>query len=199
MKFYFSQVNGIFEQYKMIFFGDDFVLEGLLCFKCFIYVEDFDVFCDEVWKYVYQFNIMIVGFYFFIFFEKMFGLLVDNIFMVEQVWQVLDYYKFGDMFCWSYVGFGVEVVDMVFGKYLVWFVDICDGIRILGVSFLLLFGMLWNCWSWVIVLEFFDSGNWMCIYFWWNILVFEEFSLILVFFMDLVMMDGGGMVNCWMF
>lgn len=105
-KFYSSQVNGTPEQYKMTLPGDDLVPEGSPRFKRLTHVEDLDAPCDEVWKHVYQLNTTTAGFYSFTFFEKMFGLSVDNTFMVEQAWQDPDYYKPGDMFCWSYAGFG---------------------------------------------------------------------------------------------
>ena len=136
-KFYSSQVNGTPEQYKMTLPGDDLVPEGSPRFKRLTHVEDLDAPCDEVWKHVYQLNTTTAGFYSFTFFEKMFGLSVDNTFMVEQAWQAPDYYKPGDMFCWSYAGFGAEVADMVPGKYLVWFADTRDGTRTPGASFLL--------------------------------------------------------------
>ena len=131
-KFYSSQVNGTPEQYKMTLPGDDLVPEGSPRFKRLTHVEDLDAPCDEVWKHVYQLNTTTAGFYSFTFFEKMFGLSVDNTFMVEQAWQDPDYYKPGDMFCWSYAGFGAEVADMVPGKYLVWFADTRDGTRTPG-------------------------------------------------------------------
>ena len=124
--------------------GDDLVPEGSPRFKRLTHVEDLDAPCDEVWKHVYQLNTTTAGFYSFTFFEKMFGLSVDNTFMVEQAWQAPDYYKPGDMFCWSYAGFGAEVADMVPGKYLVWFADTRDGTRTPGASFLLPPGMPWN-------------------------------------------------------
>ena len=198
-KFYSSQVNGTPEQYKMTLPGDDLVPEGSPRFKRLTHVEDLDAPCDEVWKHVYQLNTTTAGFYSFTFFEKMFGLSVDNTFMVEQAWQAPDYYKPGDMFCWSYAGFGAEVADMVPGKYLVWFADTRDGTRTPGASFLLPPGMPWNRWSWVIALEPLDSGNRTRIYSRWNISASEESSPISAFFMDLVMMDGGGMMNRRMF
>ena len=198
-KFYSSQVNGTPEQYKMTLPGDDLVPEGSPRFKRLTHVEDLDAPCDEVWKHVYQLNTTTAGFYSFTFFEKMFGLSVDNTFMVEQAWQAPDYYKPGDMFCWSYAGFGAEVADMVPGKYLVWFADTRDGTRTPGASFLLPPGMPWNRWSWVIALEPLDSGNRTRIYSRWNISASEESSPISVFLMDLVMMDGGGMMNRRMF
>ena len=82
-KFYSSQVNGTPEQYKMTLPGDDLVPEGSPRFKRLTHVEDLDAPCDEVWKHVYQLNTTTAGFYSFTFFEKMFGLSVDNLSLIH--------------------------------------------------------------------------------------------------------------------
>ena len=98
--------------------------------------RDLDAPLEEVWKHVYQLDPTKGGMYAWSNCERLFGMNVDNAYVLEDMWQGPDACRPGDFWAWSYGGFGAEVADVVENKYIVWFSDTRDPVRTPGASYM---------------------------------------------------------------
>lgn len=121
--------------------------------------RDLDAPLEEVWKHVYQLDPTKGGMYAWSNCERMFGMNVDNAYVLEDMWQGPDACRPGDFWAWSYSGFGAEVADVVENKYIVWFADTADPVRTPGAAYILFAGMKHSIWHWTIALTPLDGGK----------------------------------------
>lgn len=121
--------------------------------------RDLDAPLEEVWKHVYQLDPTKGGMYAWSNCERLFGMNVDNAYVLQDMWQGPDACRPGDFWAWSYGGFGAEVADVVENKYIVWFADSADPVRTPGASYMLSLGKKYANWSWTIALTPLDGGS----------------------------------------
>jgi hypothetical protein len=186
---YADQIKATPEQQAMTLPGDDLVPEPGAARMT--QVADLDAPVEEVWKHIYQLHPAKAGFYSFTFFEKLFGMSVDNMYNIQPEYQEPDAYAPGDLFAWSYAGWGCEVADMVPGKYLVWYGDSRDPTWTPGGSFILTPLMDFTKWSYTYALEPLDGGRRTRLYCRWNILVGPNTNPVVHALMGLVIDSGG--------
>lgn len=121
--------------------------------------RDLDAPLEEVWKHVYQLDPTKGGMYAWSNCERLFGMNVDNAYVLEDMWQGPDACRPGDFWAWSYGGFGAEVADVVENKYIVWFSDTRDPVRTPGASYMQTPGKKYVNWHWTIALIPLDDGK----------------------------------------
>lgn len=193
VELYADQIKASPEQQAMTLPGDDLVPEPSA--TRMTQVADIDAPTEEVWKHVYQLHPAKAGFYSFTFFEKMFGMSVDNMYNIQEEYQAPDAYAPGDLFAWSYAGWGCEVADMVPGKYLVWFGDSRDPTWTPGGSFIRTPFMDYTKWNYTYALEPLNGGRRTRLYCRWNILVGPSTSPVVHALMGLIISSGGQIMN----
>jgi hypothetical protein len=193
VRLYADQIKATPEQQNTALPGDDLVPEpGAMRMT---QVADLNAPTDEVWKHIYQLHPAKAGFYSFTFFEKMFGMSVDNMYNIQPEYQEPDAYAPGDLFAWSYAGWGCEVADMVPGKYVVWYADSRDPTWTPGGSFILTPLMDFTKWNYTYALEPLDGGQRTRLYCRWNIVVGPNTNRIAAFLMGLIINEGGQIMN----
>jgi len=190
---YADQIKPTPEQQAMTLPGDDLVPEAGA--TRMTQVADLDAPVEEVWKHIYQLHPAKAGFYSFTFFEKLFGMSVDNMYNIQPEYQEPDAYAPGDLFAWSYAGWGCEVADMVPGKYLVWYGDSRDPTWTPGGSFILTPLMDFTKWNYTYALEPLDGGRRTRLYCRWNILVGPNTNPVVQALMGLIIDSGGQIMN----
>ncbi|MGI6218084.1 MAG: hypothetical protein ACOYIK_10805 [Coriobacteriales bacterium] len=121
--------------------------------------RDLDAPLEEVWKHVYQLDPTKGGMYAWSNCERLFGMNVDNAYVLEDMWQGEDACRPGDFWAWSYGGFGAEVADVVENKYIVWYCDTRDPIKTPGASYMQTPGKKYVNWYWTIALFPLDGGK----------------------------------------
>lgn len=148
------------EEQVMTFPGDDLVKdpEGKKVLRV-RQARDLDAPLEEVWKHVYQMDPTKAGMYAWSNCERLFGMNVDNAYVLEDMWQTPDCVAPGDFWAWSYGGFGAEVADLVPNKYITWFADSRDPVRTPGASYMLAPGLKYCIWYWTIALVPLDGGK----------------------------------------
>lgn len=114
--------------------------------------RDLDAPLEEVWRHIYQLDPTKGGMYAWSNCERMFGMNVDNAYVLEEMWQQPDSTMPGDFWAWGYAGFGAEVADVVPNKYIVWFCDTDDPVRTPGASYMRTVGKKYVKWYWTIAL-----------------------------------------------
>ena len=150
------------EEMKMTLPGEDLVADAKakgLPYLRWRQARDLDAPLEEVWKHVYQLDPTKGGMYAWSNCERMFGMNVDNAYVLQDMWQQPDSVAPGDFWAWSYGGFGAEVADIVPNKYIVWFADTDDPVRTPGASYMLSVGKRRTAWYWTIALTPLDGGK----------------------------------------
>lgn len=190
---YADQIKATPAQQRMTLPGDDLVPEPEA--ERMTQAADLDAPVEEVWKHIYQLHPAKAGFYSFTFFEKMFGMSVDNMYNIQPEYQEPDAYAPGDLFAWSYAGWGCEVADMVPNKYLVWFGDSRDPTWTPGGSFIRTPLMDFTKWNYTYALEPLDGGKRTRLYCRWNILVGPNTNPVVHALLGLIIDSGGQIMN----
>lgn len=148
------------EEQKMTLPGDDLIYnpDGKKIVRL-RQARDLDAPLEEVWKHIYQMDPKKGGMYAWSNCERLFGMNVDNAYVLEEMWQGEDALKPGDFWPWGMCGMGAEVADLVPNKYIVWFSDSRDPVRTPGASNMLTPTKDWVSWYWTIALTPLDGGQ----------------------------------------
>lgn len=159
-EFYSKGVRCTPEEMKMALPGQDLVKDpdGKKMVRI-RQARDLDAPLEEVWKHVYQLDPTKGGMYAWSNCERLFGMNVDNAYVLEDMWQGPDAVKPGDFWAWSYAGFGAEVSDVVENKYIVWYSDTDNCPRTPGAANMLTAGKRRVAWYWTIALFPLDGGK----------------------------------------
>ncbi|MEI3376877.1 MAG: hypothetical protein V8R08_03445 [Coriobacteriales bacterium] len=152
-EFYSKGVWATPEEMKMILPGQDLITDpdGKKIIRI-RQARDLEAPLEEVWKHVYQLDPTKGGMYAWSNCERLFGMNVDNAYVLEDMWQQPDSVAPGDFWAWSYGGFGAEVADVVPNKYIVWYSNTEDPVRTPGASNMLTPGKRRVSWYWTIAL-----------------------------------------------
>ncbi len=121
--------------------------------------RDLDAPLEEVWKHVYQLDPAKGGMYAWSNCERLFGMNVDNAYVLEDMWQQPDSVMPGDFWAWIYAGFGAEVADVVPNKYIVWYSNTADPVKTPGAAYMQTRGKKFVSWYWTIALFPLDGGK----------------------------------------
>ena len=183
------------EEQKMVFPGDDLVKdpEGKKVLRV-RQARDLDAPLEEVWKHVYQMDPTKGGMYAWSNCERLFGMNVDNAYVLQDMWQQPDSVAPGDFWAWSYGGFGAEVADLVPNKYITWFADSRDPVRTPGASYMQAPGLKYCIWYWTIALTPLDDGKRCRIYSCYDI-AYGPHNPFNYAVQKLVIFDGGAMMG----
>lgn len=159
-EFYSKGVKATPEEMKMTLPGEDLIKDpdGKKMIRI-RQARDLDAPLEEVWKHVYQLDPTKGGMYAWSNCERLFGMNVDNAYVLEDMWQGPDAVKPGDFWAWSYAGFGAEVADVVENKYIVWYSDTENMTRTPGAANMLSPGKRRVAWYWTIALFPLDGGK----------------------------------------
>ena len=166
--------------------------------KVVFQARDLDAPLEEVWKHIYQMDIVKAGYYSWVNFERLFGMNVNNYYTVEEMWQGPDEKRPGDFWPWGLSAYGAEVVDIVPNKYVVWAADSRNPSRIPGAYAIRIPGMDYCIYDWCIALKPLDDGR-RCRILSKYILAWGPHTPVNDAFMDLVVAKGGAMMNRRMF
>lgn len=183
------------EEQVMTFPGDDLVKdpEGKKVLRV-RQARNLDAPLEEVWKHIYQMDPTKGGMYAWSNCERLFGMNVDNAYVLQDMWQTPDCVAPGDFWAWSYGGFGAEVADLVPNKYITWFADSRDPVRTPGASYMLAPGLKYCIWYWTIALTPIDGGKRCRIYSCYDI-AYGPHNPINCAIQKLVIFDGGAMMG----
>ena len=129
--------------------------------------------------------------------ERLFGMNVDNAYVLEDMWQQPDSVAPGDFWAWSYGGFGAEVADIVPNKYIVWFCDTDDPVRTPGASYMQTATKKYVKWYWTIALFPREDGKCRIINGW--DIAYGPHSLINWYMETFIIGYGGAMMGRRMF
>lgn len=159
-EFYSKGVLATPEEMKMTLPGEDLIKDpdGKKLTR-FRQARDLDAPLEEVWKHVYQMDPTKGGMYAWSNCERLFGMNVDNAYVLEDMWQQPDSVAPGDFWAWSYAGFGAEVADVVPNKYIVWYSNSENPVRTPGASNMLTPGKRRISWYWTVALTPLDGGK----------------------------------------
>ena len=160
--------------------------------------RDLDAPLEEVWKHIYQMDPTKGGMYAWSNCERLFGMNVDNAYVLEDMWQAEDALKPGDFWPWSYGGFGAEVADVVPNKYIVWYSNSENPVRTPGASNMLTASKKWINWYWTIALFPLDDGKRCRIISGWDT-AYGPHSLINWYMEKFIIGFGGSMMTRRMF
>lgn len=183
------------EEQVMAFPGDDLVKdpEGKPLLRV-RQARDLDAPLEEVWKHVYQMDPTKGGMYAWSNCERLFGMNVDNAYVLQDMWQQPDSVAPGDFWAWSYGGFGAEVADVVPNKYITWFADSRDPVRTPGASYMLMPGLKYCVWYWTIALSPLDGGKRCRMYSFYDV-AYGPHNPFTYAVQKLVIGDGGAMMG----
>ena len=198
-EFYSKGVLATPEEMKMTLPGEDLVKDpdGKKIVRV-RQARDLDAPLEEVWKHVYQLDPTKGGMYAWSNCERLFGMNVDNAYVLEDMWQTPDAVRPGDFWAWSYAGFGAEVADVVPNKYIVWYSDTDNATRVPGASNMLTPGKRRISWYWTIALTPLDGGKRCRIIQGWDT-AYAPHSLLNWYMEKFIIGYGGAMMSRRMF